>query len=53
MSTEYYNVTEKQNYWASWFVVHEKGEWKVQLIIEYSIRNYSYSLDEIDTFEVI
>lgn len=52
-STEIYNVSIVRNLFYSYIPIYEKGDWSVQLLIDYNIQNYSFVKEEIRNFKVI
>jgi len=53
MSTNFYNTSQRVNFWHSYFTVEDKGDWEMQLIIKYEFRDTVLSKDEVVNFRVI
>lgn len=52
-STEIYNVNQEDNtFWSSYPVLY-KGEWEVQLMINYQINNQTFRKEAVTNFKVI
>ncbi|MBI2005491.1 MAG: hypothetical protein HYS80_01890 [Candidatus Aenigmarchaeota archaeon] len=52
-STKYFDPTVVFNGYHSWLPVFDKGEWEVQVIVNFSFNNRIVTRDNIDNFRVI
>lgn len=52
-STEIYSISDEYNAWYSYRKLHLKGEWTVDVNIEWEYKNKNYTIDDTITFKVI
>ena len=55
-SSRYYGWRNESNItksFYSWYPISERGEWEVQVVLEWNYKNLSYSKDSVTFFEVL
>ena len=50
---EWYNESNSTESFYSWYHVLKKGDWKVQVVLNWEYQNQIYSKDEITYLEVV